>query len=126
MKPRSTVTSTWASMYFSQFTPGSRLCVTELYKDDNGMFVDMTSKEALSYLPSEASVPVSLCSSDSDSAPNDLLPDHIASQEAATVERQFTPAEEKQFKRFQRSAKKNGLLVTKQSYELYFRDHLTE
>ena len=42
------------------------------------------------------------------------------------VRKRLTKAEQKRFKRFQKGARKAGLLVTRNAYELYFRDHLAE
>jgi hypothetical protein len=38
----------------------------------------------------------------------------------------FRPGERKEFQRFQKRAKKVGLLVSQDSYKLYFRNHRVE
>jgi hypothetical protein len=43
-----------------------------------------------------------------------------------TIKKPLTKAEQKRFKRFQKGARKAGLLVTRKAYELYFSDHLAE
>ncbi|MBV8145206.1 MAG: hypothetical protein JO184_09390 [Gammaproteobacteria bacterium] len=45
---------------------------------------------------------------------------------AVRSKKRLTKAEQKRFKRFQQGAKKAGLLVSRNAYELYFRDHLVE
>ena len=47
-------------------------------------------------------------------------------QDKGAVRRRFTKAEKKRFKRFQKYAKKAGLLVSRNAYELYFRDDLAD
>ena len=47
-------------------------------------------------------------------------------QPRGAIKKRLTKAEQKRFKRFQKGARKAGLLVSRNTYELYFRDHFTE
>ena len=47
-------------------------------------------------------------------------------QDEGAVRKRFTKDEKKRFKRFQKYAKKAGLLVSRNAYELYFRDDLAD
>jgi hypothetical protein len=47
-------------------------------------------------------------------------------QDKVAVRKRFTNAETKRFKRLHKYAKKAGLLVSRNAFELYFRDHLAD
>ena len=54
------------------------------------------------------------------------LAEKSSSHATSPVQKRLTKAEQKRFKRFQKGAKKAGLLVSRSAYELYFRGHLAE